>query len=323
MTCLCCKSEEIKRRGFYRNRNFTVQRFKCTHCGKSFSEKTPLDGLRVPLEKAAQTVFLLCEGMGIRAISRFTGLDQETVLNVLELAGRKAAAFLDATVRNVKADFVQADELCSFVKTKEANTADDDMEHGHFFTHLSVCRDSKLIVNFQVSKRSWQDSFDFMRDLQSRMSGRFTLCTDGLPAYCGGAGVVKRVFGDTISYATEIKQFYIKPASMYSFHVPRRTGLGDVVAIKRKPRIGNPDLRMTTTCHVERMNLSVRIFNRRFTRCTLGYSKKLDNLKHAVALFVWHFDFARKHSAHGKTPAQAANLTDRQWTFEELLTATV
>ncbi len=78
-------------------------------------------------------------------------------------------------------------------------------------------------------------------------------------------------------------------------------------------------MRMATTCHVERMNLTARIFKRRFTRCTLGFSKKLENLRHAVALFVWWFDFVRVHSAHGKTPAQVAGLTNHKWTFEELL----
>jgi hypothetical protein len=52
------------------------------------------------------------------------------------------------------------------------------------------------------------------------------------------------------------------------------------------------------------MNLSLRIFSRRFTRKTLGYSKKLENLRHAVAIFTAHFNFIRKHSAHGMTPAQ-------------------
>jgi len=79
-------------------------------------------------------------------------------------------------------------------------------------------------------------------------------------------------------------------------------------------------MKLATTCHAERMNLSVRLFNRRFTRKTLGFSKKLDNLRHAVTIFAAHFNFVRKHSAHGRTPAQAAGLTDRAWTIEELLT---
>src|SRR5580658_10189807 len=97
-------------------------------------------------------------------------------------------------------------------------------------------------------------------------------------------------------------------------YLPRR-----VTAIRRKCRIGSPDMQLATTCHAERTNLSVRLFNRRFTRCTLGYSKKLDNLKHAVALFVWHFNFVRKHSAHGQTPTQEARIAQNPMTIEELL----
>ena len=74
------------------------------------------------------------------------------------------------------------------------------------------------------------------------------------------------------------------------------------------------------TCHAERTNLSMRLFTRRFTRCTLGYSKKLDNLRHAVALFVWHFNFVRKHGAHGFTPAFAAGVAPKEpMTIEQLL----
>jgi hypothetical protein len=63
----------------------------------------------------------------------------------------------------------------------------------------------------------------------------------------------------------------------------------------------------------------VRLFNRRFTRLTLGYSKKLANLKLSVALLVAHFNFCRVHSAHGQTPAMAAGLADHVWSIEELL----
>jgi transposase-like protein len=314
VNCRCCQSEEIKRRGFYRNQNFTVQRFKCLRCGTSFSEQTPLDGLRVPMEKVVQVIQLMVESMGIRAISRFTGLDQETVLNILEVAGQKAARLSDTQVRNVKTDFVQVDELVNFVKTKQQNTEKDDREHGSFFTHLSVDRDSKCILNFRVSKREREDSLAFMQDLRARINGRFSLCTDGLKTYISRDGVISEVFGDGIDYASEVKVFQ-NPRKTYWNVFTKPT----VVAIKRKARIGNPDLSMSTTCHAERMNLSVRLFNRRFTRQTLGYSKKLENLRHSVALFIWHFNFCRVHSAHKQTPAMAAGLADRQWTIREML----
>ena len=66
-------------------------------------------------KEACKVLELLCEGMGIRAISRFTGLHQQTVLNVLARAGSKAARFLDATVKNLKPEPVQADEMFCFV----------------------------------------------------------------------------------------------------------------------------------------------------------------------------------------------------------------
>jgi hypothetical protein len=79
-----------------------------------------------------------------------------------------------------------------------------------------------------------------------------------------------------------------------------------------------------TTCHAERTNLSLRTFNRRFVRKTINFSKKLENHKHAVALFVAVFNFCRAHkSLGGKTPAMAARLTDHKWTVEELLSAQI
>jgi hypothetical protein len=84
---------------------------------------------------------------------------------------------------------------------------------------------------------------------------------------------------------------------------------------------GDPAPDMISTSYVERTNLSVRLFNRRFTRLTLGYSKKLENLKYSVALFIAHFNFCRVHSAHKQTPAMAAGLADHVWTIDELLKA--
>jgi IS1 family transposase len=286
-----------------------VQRYACDRCGKSFSESQPLDGLRVDFKQAAQVVALLCESNGIRAIQRLTGLHQETILNILETAGQKAAAYLDAKIRNVNAEIIQADEIHTTVFSKQHNTPKDDLERGDQFTFLSVDRHSKLIVNSLVGKRTRENAEQFLTDLKNRMANRFQLTTDGWASYSTGIGAVETVFGREVDYATETKCF-ARPA----YYLPRR-----VISLNRKPRIGSPDMTKATTCHCERTNLSVRLFNRRFTRCTLGYSKKLENLKHAVALFVWHFNFCRIHSAHKQTPAQAAKIAENPMTIEELL----
>jgi hypothetical protein len=74
------------------------------------------------------------------------------------------------------------------------------------------------------------------------------------------------------------------------------------------------------TSHVERNNLTIRTFLRRFTRLAPGFSKKLENLQAAVALYIAHYNYCRVHGAHRRTPAMRAGLTGHPWTLEELLT---
>jgi IS1 family transposase len=251
--------------------------------------------------------------MGIRAVSRLTGLNQETVLNILETAGQKAAAFLDAKIRNVDAGVIQADEIHCIVGCRQQNALPSETERGEQYTFLSVARQSKLIVNWYVGKRTRENAEQFLGDLKNRMASRFQLVTDNWKIYSGMTGAVSGVFGRGVDYCTETK-YFARPGEF----LPRR-----LISVRRRRRIGIPDMKLATTAHAERTNLSVRTFTRRFTRCTLGHSKKLENHKLAVALFVAHFNFCRVHSAHGQTPAMAAKLTDHAWTIEEMMSATI
>jgi IS1 family transposase len=251
--------------------------------------------------------------MGIRAASRLTGLDTKTVMSILETAGQKAAAFLDANVRNVDAAVIQADEIHTICGCRQQNALRDETERGEQYTFLAVDRRSKLIISWLTGKRSRENADSFLLDLKSRMAGRFQLNTDGWAIYSKGGGAVASIFGREVDFATETK-FFARPA----FYLPQQ-----LVSSYRCRRIGNPDMAMATTCHVERTNLSVRTFTRRFTRYTLGFSKKLDNLKYAVALFVWHFNYCRVHGTLKQTPAMAAGLTDHVWKIADLLTVEI
>jgi len=73
-----------------------------------------------------------------------------------------------------------------------------------------------------------------------------------------------------------------------------------------KLKAGNPRRDRICTSHVERANLSVRTFNRRFTRLCLGWSRKLENHRHAVAIFLAAHNFVKRHSTLGCTPAVGA-----------------
>jgi len=58
---------------------------------------------------------------------------------------------------------------------------------------------------------------------------------------------------------------------------------------------------------------------RRFTRLTNAFSKKIDNLKAAVALHFAHYNFVRIHGSLRVTPAMAAGVTDRLWSIRDLM----
>src|SRR5215470_14522676 len=70
---------------------------------------------------------------------------------------------------------------------------------------------------------------------------------------------------------------------------------------------------------VERSNLSMTMGMRRFTRLTNGFSKKLENHGHAVALYFMHYNFCRVHKTLRVTPAMEAGLADHVWELEELI----
>jgi hypothetical protein len=58
---------------------------------------------------------------------------------------------------------------------------------------------------------------------------------------------------------------------------------------------------------------------RRFTRLTNGFSKKLDNHRAAVNLYVAHYNLCRVHEALRITPAMALGIADHIWTIGELI----
>jgi hypothetical protein len=91
---------------------------------------------------------------------------------------------------------------------------------------------------------------------------------------------------------------------------------------KRIPLKGDPDPDRISTSYVERQNLTTRMGMRRFTRLTNGFSRKIENLSHAVSLHFMHYNFARPHSAlkqpYARTPAMAAGVADHVWSLEEI-----
>lgn len=74
-----------------------------------------------------------------------------------------------------------------------------------------------------------------------------------------------------------------------------------------------------STAYVERQNLTMRMSMRRFTRLTNAFSKKVENLKAAVALHFAHYNFVRVHGTLRVTPVMEAGVDNRVWSIGDLV----
>jgi hypothetical protein len=83
---------------------------------------------------------------------------------------------------------------------------------------------------------------------------------------------------------------------------------------------GNPDDAKICTSHIERLNLSVRMHMRRFTRLTNAHSKSPKHHAAMQAIFFAWYNFCRKHETlKGQTPAMTSGLTTEVWGIKRLL----
>lgn len=267
-------------------------------------------------EKRTRIVAALVEGNSIRATCRMTGAAKNTVTKLLCDLGRASSKYMDLHMRNLPCRRLECDEIWSFVYCKNKNVPDSkamDPHVGDMWTWTAICADTKLVPSFWIGGRDAGTARDFMLDLASRLSHRVQLTTDGHQPYLSA---VDEAFGNDIDYAMLVK-LYGPDASGKG---PERKYSPGRCNGRRKHKItGNPIQKNVSTSYAERLNLTTRISIRRFTRLTNAFSKKVENLVHAVSLHFMHYNYCRKHQTIAQTPAQAAGIADHQWSIEEIV----
>lgn len=248
----------------------------------------------------------------MRSISRICDVSINTVTKLLVDAGNVCAEFHHQKVRELKAQRVQCDEIWSFSYAKSRslpNLKSAPEGAGDVWTWTAIDADTKLIVTWHVGDRHHGAGLEFMSDLRARLANRVQLTTDGHRAYLSAV----QTLDFDADYAMLIKIFGKEKSS------PGRYSPPQVVGVKSETIRGNPDPEHVNTSYVERHNLTMRMQMRRFTRLTNGFSKKLENHCHALALYFYWYNWVRQHKAHRLSPAMAAGLTDRLWAMEDLV----
>ena len=267
-------------------------------------------------EKRRQILHLMVEGNSIRGIARLAEVSPVTVLRYLELAGAACMAHHDKTVRSVRAQRIECDEIWSFNYCKRANLAKAKAPPegaGDVWTWTAIDADSKLIVSYLIGNRDADAAFDFMSDVADRLANRVQLTTDGHGAYLQA---VVGAFGIDVDYAQLIK---IYGATADLAGPERKYSPGECCGIRKQRMLGQPLKALVSTSYVEKHNQTMRQHMKRFARLTAAHSKKLENHVHMVALYTCWYNFARINSSVRMSPAMACGLEQRLWDIGDIV----
>jgi len=269
---------------------------------------------RLDSTRRAQVVAALVEGNSIRSTVRMTGVAKNTVAKLLLDLGTVCSVHMDRSMRDLPCERIECDEIWAFVYAKQRNVPPEKQgEAGDVWTWVALDPDTKLVPTFHIGPREISAATAFMHDLAGRLRNRVQLTTDGLTAY---RTAVPAAFGSNVNYAQLVKSYGTdadprKPERRYSPSV--------CIGSDAVPVNGDPDPAHISTSHIERLNLTMRMSMRRYTRLTNAFSKKVENLAAAVSLHFFHYNFCRVHQTLKTTPPVAAGVTDHVWSLEEMI----
>jgi IS1 family transposase len=263
----------------------------------------------------AAVVAALVEGNSIRSTSRMTWVARNTVSKLLLALAGVCSRYQDVTLHDLPCKRFQVDEIWSFVYSKQKNVPEKvagQFGYGDVWTFAAIDDETKLVPSWLVSSRDAASAIELMTDLAGRLANeRVQITTDGHAMYLPA---VEEGFGGRADYAMLVK-IYGTPQEAEKRYSP-----AECIGCQTHVVQGRPNPAHVSTSYVERQNLTMRMSMRRFTRLTNAFSKSVEHHAAAVALHFMHYNFCRPHlTLKGKTPAQAAGVTSRRWTVEDLV----
>jgi len=267
-------------------------------------------------DKQIKVIHLLAKGASIRAIEGTLHIHRDTIMRLGVKVGQKCQQMLDKTMKNIKSNKIQVDEIWGFVKKKEKNVKPGEEKVGSVWTFVAMDPETKLVPCYRIGKRDGENANAFIADLVGRLTSRVQLSSDGLPAYIEA---VENGFGEEVEYAQVVKTYAKKKKGVDALEAGVEKQDDKKVNVEKTIVIGNPIEKDISTSLIERQNLTMRINNRRLTRKTNGFSKKYENFEASIGLYFACYNFVNIHYTLRVTPAMEAGITDRLWEIGDLL----
>ena len=301
--------ENITCHSFYKTRQGRRRRYRCKECGKTFSSTYGTAYYRLQNSRASfdQVATMSVNGIDKSSISRIKNLSWNTIERWLERAAKHALHFNHHHLKDYEVTEVQADELRTFVDSKNKVI--------WLFTAIEVS--SRLWISMVVGKRTYRNlkmsMLQFLR--RGRISYPFLFTTDGLDMY---RWFVQRYLKGVFVYGQIIKTR--RKNRVCSI---QRTIFNGTQNDLKQMLLESEDSHTLNTSFVERHNLIIRQGCAYLRRKTPAHARDLKTLREQVELFQCYYNFIRPHSAlkfgsEVRTPAKQAGLVNRNLSFRDI-----
>jgi transposase-like protein len=321
-------------RGNIRVHSQKERRFRCTTCDKTFAvtKNTPYYRLHKSLDLVTLVLTLLCHGCPRQAIVAAYGLDERTVADWQQRAGRHGQRFHELHVQqgHVDVQHVQADELWVKVLGRRLWMAMALAVPSRLWLGgvVSRHRDGKLIAAVVRMVRSCARSLAML------------VCVDGLASYVtafvqgfrhqqprdGCAGRPRLLVEPGLLIGQVIKRYRGRRV----VEVTRRVARGSaeaIAAVLARTGTGTG----INTAYIERLNATFRGRWTPLVRRGRALVRE-GGVQAGMWLVGCAYNFCWEHASlrvaapaesgrpwAGRTPAMAAGLTDHRWELRELL----
>jgi hypothetical protein len=319
------------------------RRYKCKRCKKTFSQTkgTALYRVHKSHELVVTVVTLLAYGCPIQAIVAAFGVDERTIARWQRQSGHQCRRLHEHIVQaeGVLLEHVQADELRIRIIG------------GVLWLASALSVSSRLWLGGVVQARRDRA---LIRSLLERVRacgafGALLLCTDGLSSYPKQA---LKVFSEPLRTGKPGRPSLLLPEGLMVAQVIKRysqrrvigvvqrvvRGTEEAVRARLDATQGGSESAKINTSYIERLQATFRSRLAPLARKTRSAVRQRATLEAGMWLIGTAYNFCCWHrsvrlAGNGvgaerrrwieRTPAQAAGLTDRRWSFHELLSFAV
>jgi IS1 family transposase/transposase-like protein len=309
----------------------TVFVIRCRQCRRTCCDRfgTAFYDLKTPEEKVQRAIQQGLEGLCPQAVARIEGVHPTTVQRWVERASVQAQAADHKVLTNVSTENIELDELHSFAGAKHPAEQESDLDEvGQHWTHCAMARESRLLLEVVVGPRTQESATKLVEGAAKRLApGCWPLwSSDGWEPYLLALTIVFAVLIHFIRAKRRGRpkdpQVVPDPRLRYGQVIKQRVKRR-LVAVSRRVIFGVEELtplKQISTSLLERLNGTIRQHVVSLHRKTRSFAKCRTALDTQTQVFKSYYNLCRQHGTlKGKTPAQAAGLTDHRWTLRELL----